>query len=138
MSSTAMLLSGHGITINTQNATPGSLNSWLKVHHGYTSRNDFIEGVLTQLDPRRISWTNTSLHKFNDLKMQTREGTFGRRPACHCKCDARQTFCARRRNISNRARPPLCERSGFFRIAYNLSDVVGWRLFAITDESKGN
>lgn len=68
MSSTAMALREHGISIDGEPSSPGALNRWLKANGGYVNgTDDFEESALVKLDPKRIKWTNESMRTHNDL-----------------------------------------------------------------------
>ena len=57
-----------GILIGGQEATPGSLNAWLRTHDGYVSgTDDFEESAAEAISPGHIRWTNSSMHRSNDL-----------------------------------------------------------------------
>ena len=79
MSSTSMGLAGTKIGIpsptdpqpSPDNATPGSLNEWLKENDGYDSSNDFIEPAAQAINPDRVVWPDDAMHKTNDLSYDT-------------------------------------------------------------------
>ena len=57
-----------GILIGGQESTPGSLNAWLRTHDGYVSGTDgFEESAAEAISPSHIRWTNSSMHRSNDL-----------------------------------------------------------------------
>jgi len=75
MSSTASGLGGDNIQIpqadsSTMDATPGSLNTWLKLNGGY-SNNNLIESAIPKINPSRISWPADGMHPTNDLPYAT-------------------------------------------------------------------
>jgi len=138
MSSTAMALAKNGIEIpetkKSLKVTPGSLNQWLKSNGGYTKENNFVESSLQKLDPSHIAWTNSSMHKTNDLSINSimsllREG----QPVIANVMQGEHFVLVIGVDAHARKDPLLYVNDpGFFRIAYNFSDVVGWRLFKIT------
>lgn len=68
MSSTSMALAQRGILIDGKPSTPGSLNTWLRANGGYLAgTNDLEESAVAGVSPTRISWTNSSMHRTNDL-----------------------------------------------------------------------
>ena len=80
MSSTSMGLSFYDIKLPRINGisngisiwpTPGTLNTWLQQNGGYDDDDDFIEPVLVNADPSRISWPADAMHKTNDLSYST-------------------------------------------------------------------
>ena len=53
-----------GILISGQEATPGSLNAWLRTHDGYVpGTDDFEESAAEAISPGHIRWTNSSMHR---------------------------------------------------------------------------
>ena len=62
MSSVSMALAGHDIPIPGNEsreavaANPGTLNAWLRTHHGYDNDNDLFESRIPNIAPSRIVW----------------------------------------------------------------------------------
>ena len=53
-----------GILISGQEATPGSLNAWLRTHDGYVpGTDDFEESAAEAISPGHVRWTNSSMHR---------------------------------------------------------------------------
>jgi len=76
MSSTSMGLAGTSIPIESGSflqidATPKTLNAWLKNNGGYDGSNDLIESVVPNINPERIFWPDDGFHKTNDLSFET-------------------------------------------------------------------
>ena len=58
-----------GIFIEGQPSTPGTLNAWLRKNEGYVpGTDDFEESVAQKISPAHIRWTNSSMHRTNDLE----------------------------------------------------------------------
>ena len=53
------------------NATPKTLNSWLKNNDGYDGSNDMIETAVPNIDPDRIIWPEDGFHKTKDISFET-------------------------------------------------------------------
>jgi len=75
MSSTASGLGGDNIQIpqadsSIVDASPGSLNSWLKLNGGYQN-NNLMESAIPKINPERISWPADGMHPTNDLPYAT-------------------------------------------------------------------
>lgn len=92
MSSTSMALHAHGVQIPTTSrgvvpSDPGSLNEWLKAHHGYVGNNNMEahlhrftlivnlipmfgskESSIPALSPARVKWSDkTGMHTTSDI-----------------------------------------------------------------------
>jgi hypothetical protein len=58
-----------GILIDGQPSTPGTLNAWLRKNGGYVpGTDDFEESAAEKISPVHIRWTNSSMHRTNDLE----------------------------------------------------------------------
>ena len=58
-----------GILIEGQPSTPGTLNAWLRNNGGYVpGTDDFEESAAQKISPSHIRWTNSSMHRTNDLE----------------------------------------------------------------------
>ena len=135
MSSTSMALNQRGITIGSSQepATPGSLNTWLLAHSGYVAGTDDLEeSAVMAIAPGRIRWTNSSMHRTNDIEWS----------AVVRILDAGQQACIL--NVDHGGHFVLAvgydkavggdllyvNDPGFHRQAYSYStDVVGYRLY---------
>eukprot|EP00042_Codosiga_hollandica_P033425 m.222825 g.222825 ORF g.222825 m.222825 type:complete len:360 (+) comp54184_c0_seq1:109-1188(+) len=133
MSSISMSLGGYNITISGQTSNPGTLNTWLRNNHGYTSGNDLIESVVPGINPAHISWPSDGMHPTNDLPLDTIRGYLltGRVVIANVMHGEHFVLC-----IGFSYSDPdtiYVNDPGFSTLSYSYSqDVVGWRLF---DES---
>mmetsp|Transcript_6686 Transcript_6686/g.16768 ORF Transcript_6686/g.16768 Transcript_6686/m.16768 type:complete len:198 (+) Transcript_6686:120-713(+) len=125
-------LAGKGYKINGAKVNPGSLNSWLKSHHGYTSSNELIEGEIPHLHPSSISWTcsgcglfsgRTSLSK-EEIKHKVKEGLV----VIGNVMNGAHFVLITGYDTSN-ANVFHVNDSGFDRSTYNYDDFVGYRVF---------
>lgn len=135
MSSTAMAIAARSISKcgdGSQVCDPGTLNSWLKTHHGYTG-NDLIESAVHNLDPSRITWPADAMHRTNDLELSTVQSMLraGRPVIANVMKGAHFVLV-----IGWDASSPdslAVNDPGFERDFYSFSsDVVGWRLYNMT------
>lgn len=134
MSSTSMALNGHGIKISGDRSTPGTLNAWLRAHSGYTG-NDFKEEALPHIDPAHISWSDAhGMHRTNDVTMaEIQESLHAGQPVIANVMNGEHFVLVVGVDKKDASNPQLYVNDpGFYRIAYNFSDVVGWRLFNMT------
>ena len=69
MSSISMAISGWGISIDGNASNPATLNTWLRDNNGYNSDNDLEESDIPNIDPARIKWPHTGMHRTNDLSI---------------------------------------------------------------------
>eukprot|EP01065_Artemidia_motanka_P035356 TRINITY_DN43280_c0_g1_i1.p1 TRINITY_DN43280_c0_g1~~TRINITY_DN43280_c0_g1_i1.p1 ORF type:complete len:382 (+),score=97.18 TRINITY_DN43280_c0_g1_i1:47-1147(+) len=135
MSSTSMALAGHGIQIPgspPQTANPGTLNAWLRAHNGYTPGDDLIESAVAGVDPSRVSWPADAMHTTNDLSVADVQALLGSgRPVIANVMKGRHFV------LVVGVVPPstlMVNDPGFYRVTYDHgSDVVGWRLFNMTN-----
>ena len=69
MTSISMAINGWGISIDGNASNPGTLNTWLRNNNGYNSENDLQEKAIPNIDPGRIKWPFTGMHRTNDLSI---------------------------------------------------------------------
>ena len=143
MSSTAMALAGHGILIahdvprplRSLPVTPGSLNSWLKGHRGYVG-DDLEEAAVPALDPKHVSWSEAGgMHRTNDLSMSDVGARLAEGQPVIANVMGGRHFVlvvGTDRQAGPGSKTLFVHDPGFFRIKYSLHDVVGWRLFNMT------
>jgi len=140
MSSTSMALNGHAITIPSPEtplragprvmSDPGSLNAWLKGHHGYVGRNDMVEASIPAIDPSHIDWSQTTgpHHKsdisFEQIQVMLRDG----QPVIANVLHGRHFVLVVGWDIAVPSTLYVND-PGFYRVSYDWEDVVGWRLF---------
>ena len=166
MSSTAMALAGHNIGVEGRRADPGTLNAWLRGHGGYDSSNDFNEDALPPLDPRHIGWSDAGgMHRANDVPLGAIQLLLqGGQPVIanvmkgahfvlvvgwddatpDSECPAVLSWRSKRTTALTRHKPIpthaalLVHDPGFERGNYSyVSDVVGWRLFNMSNTRRG-
>lgn len=154
MSSTSMAIGGKGIKISGDSSNPGTLNSWLKTHGGYTSGNDLIESVVPRVNPEHISWPSDAMHPTNNLPVTTiiellKSGRpvianvmHGHHFVLVTGWDgAEEADTAQLRGGQSRYEAVdtlFVNDPGFNRNTYSYSeDVVGWRLFNMTFVKNG-
>ena len=143
MSSTAMALHGHGIRIahgvprplRGLPITPGSFNSWCQGHGGLVG-DDLEENAVPALDPEHIAWSEAGgMHRTNDLSVADVAARLAQGQPVIANVMGGRHFVlvvgtdkiAGSRNTTLFVHDP-----GFYRIAYDMQDVVGWRLFNMT------
>ena len=138
MSSTAMALGGHGIGVAGAPADPGTLNAWLRTHGGYDSSNDFNEGALPPLDPQHIGWSDAGgMHRTNDVALPAVRALLGAGAPVIANVDKGRHFVLVIGWSDADDDLLLVNDPGFDRGNYSYSnDVVGWRLFNMTNANR--
>ena len=143
MSSTSMALRERGVAIpvdgQPHDATPGTLNAWLKAHGGYVLGTDDLEEAAVQaLDPKRISWTNASMHVTNDLSWSDVVNLLNAGAAVIANVMGGHHFVLVVGCDAEASGDVLYVNDpGFSRASYSFSkDVVGWRLYAIARQEQ--
>lgn len=144
MSSTAMALSQRGIPIPASsangalNATPGTLNAWLLANGGYVGDTDDLdEAVVVKLDPSRISWTNASMHRSNDLSWGHVVALLRSGAVVIANVLAGRHFVLVVGVDDEIAGSTLyVNDAGFSRASYSYKDVVGWRLYGMAARAR--
>eukprot|EP01029_Cantina_marsupialis_P012124 TRINITY_DN2677_c0_g1_i1.p1 TRINITY_DN2677_c0_g1~~TRINITY_DN2677_c0_g1_i1.p1 ORF type:complete len:190 (+),score=38.30 TRINITY_DN2677_c0_g1_i1:28-570(+) len=67
MSSVSMGLNGYNIPVNgTADANPGTLNNFLRHHHGYVG-NSLIYAAVTKINPSRIKFPSDGMRRSNNI-----------------------------------------------------------------------
>ena len=132
MSSTSMALNGHGI----KNMDPSTLNNWLRANQGYTDQDDMEESVIPKIDPDHVSWNETiGMHTSNDIQMDSILSSLSLGEPVIANVMHGRHFVlvvgAERNGTTLYVNDP-----GFYRNTYDYEiDVVGWRLFNMSDSS---
>jgi len=129
MSSTAMALAGHNITIdNKEEVNPGTLNKWLIANGGYVDDDDLEESVVPKIAPTKWSWVGYLFNQTDlspaDIKERLDTKTtvviFNVMKGAHFVLavgydDSDTTF--------------YVNDPGFTRQTYEYSDIVGYRIY---------
>lgn len=151
MSSTSMALRQRGVPIPVDTpaeeapaafptarppveATPGSLNAWLRTHGGYVpGTDDLEESAVSGLDPQRIRWTNASMHTTNDLSWSHVVGLLDSGAAVIANVlHGRHFVLVVGYDRATSGDVLYVNDPGFWRSSYSFADdVVGWRLYAM-------
>lgn len=141
MSSTSMALLAHGVKIDdgTQfvDSTPGTFNYWLRNHHGYDDSDDLKENIVPQVDEKHVQWPSDAMHTVNDITFeQVQTMLAAGRPIIANVMKGRHFVLVVGTDPSSSSLLYVND-PGFYRITYSIDiDVVGWRLFNMTDVKK--
>ena len=144
MSSTSMALRQRGVPIprslaaSAQDATPGTLNAWLRSHGGYVAGTDELEEAkVAALDPARVAWTNASMHKTNDLAWADVVRLLNAGAVVIANVMRGHHFVlVVGFDDANKGDMLYVNDPGFARASYSYAnDVVGWRLYAMARTS---
>jgi hypothetical protein len=144
MSSTSMALAGHGIDVAGKGADPGSLNTWLRTHKGYTPMNDFeesaIDAVSSLLPPGAVTWPKDGMHSKNDLNWTVlKEYLAAQPPRVVIANVLHGHHFVLTVGLSGDGDTILVNDPGFDKTNYSYSkDVVGWRIFDMTTSGVGS
>jgi beta-glucosidase len=117
-----------------RNATPGTLNAWLRENGGYVpGTDDLDEAVVARLDPSRIAWTNASMHTTNDIPWEGLVRLLNAGAAVIANVDDGHHFVLVVGYDAAVGGDALYVNDpGFARASYSYKDdVVGWRLYAM-------
>eukprot|EP00949_MAST-11_sp_MAST-11-sp1_P002653 g2653.t1 len=151
MSSTSMAINGHGILIpqwytsaasaETQTShdggnvsNPGTLNAWLRKHHGYVGDNNLDEAAVPKVDPQHISWGDSGMHKANDISMDAIKGSLrAGQPVIANVLKGRHFVLVVGWDEVEETKLYVND-PGFWRISYDYGDVVGWRMYNMTQD----
>ena len=141
MSSCSMALRGNGVALgdgkhNTIAANPGTLNTWLRNNHGYTSGDDLDESALPRINATAVRWPSDGMHTANDLPYMTiRAYQLQGRTVIANVMQGHHFVLVTGWNYTD-PDMVLVNDPGFDRASYSYSkDVVGWRLFDIMDRA---
>lgn len=119
----------------TQDATPGTLNAWLRAHGGYVNGTDDLEeSVVSNLDPARVAWTNASMHTRNDLAWRdvVRLLDAGAVVIANVLKGHHFVLVVGFDDAGDQGDTLYVNDPGFARASYSYAnDVVGWRLYAM-------
>lgn len=138
MSSTSMALASHGVGIpsagssgGTLATTPGTLNAWLRAHHGYVGDNDMDEEAVPALDRSHVSWSDgTSMHRTNDLSLADVAARLASgQPVIANVMHGHHFVLVVGTDRIAASSTLYVNDPGFYRVTYKHSEVVGWRLF---------
>lgn len=141
MSSASMALNGHGITISGKASNPGALNAWLRNNKGYVSGDNFAEAALPKLDPTHVSWSDTSgMHRTNDIPLASVKASIVAGQPVIANVMKGEHFVLVVGFEEHADDTTLYVNDpGFYRVAYDYKDdVVGWRLFNMTEANTSN
>ena len=134
MSSTSMALNGHSVQISKgMPSNPGSLNSWLRTHKGYDDSNDLYEERVPDIDPEHVGWVDEGMHRENDLSFAEVSALLEAGQPVIANVMHGHHFVLVVGWDSQNTSKLFVNDPGFYRISYDNSEVVGWRLYNMTD-----